>query len=68
LRAPQHRRGNSVDELIIESKKAYTKLTIDNINDLNQVIDDFEKLITDFNEIKFLTTISRLYTYISGLF
>lgn len=66
-RAPQQRRGNSVDEQIIASKKSYTKLTIDNIKDMNKVIDEFERLKGDFNSTEFLTAISRLYTYISEL-
>ena len=66
-RAPSQRRGNSVDELIISSKKSYTQLTIDNIRDMNKVVDAFERLRGDFNSIEFLTTISRLYTYISEL-
>jgi hypothetical protein len=66
-RAPQQRRGHSVDEQIIASKKAYTKLTIDNLKDMDQVIDKFERLSGDFNSTDFLTTISRLYTYISEL-
>jgi len=66
-KAPQNRRGLSVSELIIESKKAYTKLTIGNIKDMDKVIDDFERLQGDFNSTEFLTTISRLYTYISEL-
>jgi len=70
-RAPPQRRqearGNSVDEQIIASKKSYTKLTIDNIKDMDRVIDEFERLRGDFNSTDFLTTISRLYTYISEL-
>ena len=59
--------GNSVSEFIVKSKKAYTKLTIRNIKDMDKVIDDFERLQGDFNSTEFLTTISRLYTYISEL-
>lgn len=66
-KAPQNRRGLSVGELIAESKRAYTKLTISNIKDMDKVIDDFERLQGDFNSTEFLTTISRLYTYISEL-
>jgi hypothetical protein len=49
------------------SKKSYTKLTIDNIKDMNRIIDDFERLRGEFDSTEFLTTISRLYTYISEL-
>jgi hypothetical protein len=68
-RNPQnrHSRGNSVEEMIMESKKSYTQITIDNINDMNKVVDDFERLSGDFNSTAFLTTLSRLYTYISEL-
>jgi hypothetical protein len=34
---------------------------------MNRVVGDFEKLCGDFNSTSFLTTISRLYTYISEL-
>jgi hypothetical protein len=57
----------SAEEQIKDSKKAYTKLTIENIKLLDKVIDDFQRLKDDFNSIEFLKTISRLYTYISEL-
>jgi CBS-domain-containing membrane protein len=56
-----------VEAQIIESKKAYTELTIDNIKGLDPVIDDFERLRGNINSTEFLTTISRIYTYISEL-
>ena len=34
---------------------------------MDRVIDEFERLRGDFNSTDFLTTISRLYTYISEL-
>lgn len=66
-RGPSQRHGHSVDEQILGSKTSYTKLTIDNINDMNRIIDDFERLRGEFDSTEFLTTISRLYTYISEL-
>ena len=63
----QNRRGHSIDEQIIRNKKAYTSLTISNIKDINKVIAQFEMLDGDFNSTQFLTTISRLFTYISEL-
>ena len=66
-RAPSNRNGRLVESQIIESKKAYTELTIDNIKDLDPVIADFERLRSDINSTEFLTTISRIYTYISEL-
>ena len=59
--------ANSVNEQIIKNKKAYTELTISNIKDIDHVIDDFDKLNGDFNHVSFLTSISRLFTYISEL-
>ena len=61
------RHGKSVEEQISESKKAYTELTIENIKNLNPVIEKFSQLKNDPNSTEFLTTISRLYTYISEL-
>jgi len=42
-------------------------LTINNLKDINKVIDKFESFNGDFNKKHFLTTISRLFTYISEL-
>ena len=66
-RSPSNRNGRLVEGQIIESKKAYTDLTIDNIKDLDQVIADFETQRSNINSTEFLTTISRIYTYISEL-
>jgi hypothetical protein len=66
-RAPGSRHGRSVEEQITESKKAYTELTIENVKNLDPIIENFEKLRNDPNSTEFLTTISRLYTYISEL-
>jgi len=63
----QNRRGHSVEELIVRNKKDFTALTISNIKDINKVIAQFETLDGDFNSTQFLTTISRLFTYISEL-
>ncbi len=57
--------GQSSEEHIKDSKKAYKKLTIENIKLLDKVIDDFQRLKDDFNSIEFLKKISRLHSYIS---
>jgi hypothetical protein len=62
-----NRRGHSIDDVIVRNKKAYTALTISNIRDIEKVIVQFEALDGDFHSTQFLTTISRLFTYISEL-
>jgi hypothetical protein len=48
-RSPSNRNGRLVEGQIIESKKAYTNLTIDNIKDLDPVIEDFKNLRNNLN-------------------
>ena len=66
-RKPQHGNGRSVEEVLLTNKRSYTAMTIRNILDTNEIIDRFDQLKTNFNSTEFLTTISRLYTYISEL-
>lgn len=66
-RKPQHSNGRSVEEVLLKNKKSYTAMTIRNILDTNETIDRFDQLKNSFNSTEFLTTISRLYTYISEL-
>lgn len=42
-------------------------MTIENIVNLNKVIDKLEDYSGDLNSTEFLTSISRLYTFISEL-
>lgn len=61
------RHGHSSEQVIIENKRAFTEMTIENILNLNKVIDKLEGHSGDLNSTEFLTSISRLYTFISEL-
>jgi hypothetical protein len=61
------RHGYSAEATISENKKAFTDMTIENIVNLNKVIDKLEDHCSDLNSTEFLTSISRLYTFISEL-
>jgi hypothetical protein len=60
-------RSPSILESILKNKRAYTELTISNIKDIDAVITTFISQDGDFNKTEFLTSISRLFTYISEL-
>jgi hypothetical protein len=62
-----NRQGNSVNESILKNKRAYNSLTISNIKDIDPYIKKLEEFDGNFNSNDFLTTISRLFTYISEL-